>query len=122
VLENIEVPLALAGVNPSERKARAQELIKYFELTHLTNRFPDSLSGGERQRTAVMRALANNPRIIIADEPTSSLDDENSQLLMALFKKINQEKKVTIVFSSTDLNEKLPVGKNYRLKDGQLNS
>jgi putative ABC transport system ATP-binding protein len=92
VLENIELPLALAGVSKQERKRRATELLKYFGLISLADRFPDTLSGGERQRIAVIRALVNNPKIILADEPTSSLDDENSQLLIRLFRKIKTRK------------------------------
>jgi len=66
----------------------------------------ETLSGGERQRIAVTRALANNPKIILADEPTSSLDDENSTLLMDLLQKINKEKGTTILLTTTDLYEK----------------
>jgi len=120
VVENIELPLALAGVGKSKRHQRALELIKYFELEKLTERFPANLSGGERQRIAVIRALANNPKIIIADEPTSSLDDENSKLIMSLFSKINKEQKVTVIATSTDLHEKLPTSKDYTLKSAQL--
>lgn len=120
VMENIELPLALAAVNKSERKERAIKLVNYFGLTSLAERFPDSLSGGERQRIAVIRALANNPRLILADEPTSSIDDENSLLLMNLLRSINQERKVTIVLTTTDLYEKLPTNKDYLLKEGTL--
>jgi putative ABC transport system ATP-binding protein len=67
-----------------------------------------------------MRALANNPRIILADEPTSSLDDENSELLMDLFRRINREKRVAIVMTTTDLYEKLPTNRDFVLKDGRL--
>lgn len=120
VLENIELPLALAGVSKQKRRERAYELLKYFDLTNLANRFPETLSGGERQRVAVIRALANNPKLILADEPTSSLDEENSKLLIDLLAKINQEKKVTIILTTTDLYEKLPTTKDYSLKDGYL--
>jgi len=120
VSENIELPLALAGANKPRRKERALELLKYFDLTSLAERFPDSLSGGERQRIAVIRALANNPKIILADEPASSLDDENSELLIKLLSSINREKKVTIVLTTTDLYEKLPTTRDYVLKDGYL--
>jgi ABC-type lipoprotein export system ATPase subunit len=78
------------------------------------------LSGGERQRVAVIRAMANSPKIILADEPTSSIDDENSQLLMELLKKINRERKVTIILTTTDFYEKLPFNKDLILKDGRL--
>ncbi|MFQ6074339.1 MAG: ATP-binding cassette domain-containing protein, partial [Candidatus Bathyarchaeia archaeon] len=86
----------------------------------LAKRFPETLSGGERQRIAVIRALTNNPKIILADEPTSSLDDENSNLLMGLLEKINKEKGTTILLTTTDLYEKLPTNRNYMLKEGRL--
>ncbi|MEM3694070.1 MAG: ABC transporter ATP-binding protein [Candidatus Bathyarchaeia archaeon] len=120
VLENIEMPMALAGVKKQERKRRAYELIEYFGLKELAERFPDTLSGGERQRVALIRALSNNPKIILADEPTSSLDDENSELLIELLAKINRERKVTIVLATIDLYERLPTIRDYKLKDGRL--
>jgi len=120
VLENIELPLALAGIKKIERKRRAIELLNHFELANLANRFPPTLSGGEKQRTAIIRALTNNPKIILADEPTSSLDDENSALLMDLLGYINKERGTTIVLTTTDLYEKLPTSKNYMLKEGRL--
>jgi len=120
ILENIELPLALAGTKKQERRKKALELLEYFGLTRLSERFPETLSGGERQRIAVIRALANNPQIILADEPTSSIDDENSELLMELLKKINRDRKVTIVLTTTDLYENLPTDKNYLLKEGRL--
>lgn len=120
VSENIELPLALAGIRKRERKQRANELLKYFDLTSLSERFPESLSGGERQRIAVIRALAKNPAIILADEPTSSLDEENSNLLMNLLTAVNRDKKVTVVLTTTDQYEKLPVTRDYLLKDGYI--
>jgi ABC-type lipoprotein export system ATPase subunit len=86
----------------TKRRQRAYELLERFGLTRLAERFPETLSGGERQRVAVIRALANSPKIILADEPTSSLDDENSELLS----QINRERKVTIVLTTTDLHGK----------------
>jgi putative ABC transport system ATP-binding protein len=120
VLENIELPLALAGINKYKRREKAHELLKYLDLANLAKRFPETLSGGERQRVAVIRAVANNPEIILADEPASSLDDENSNLLMKLLSTINQEKKVTIVLTTTDLYEKLLTNRDYVLKEGHL--
>ena len=69
---------------------------------------------------AVIRALANNPKIIVADEPTSCLDDENSELLLKLFDKVNREQKVTIVLATTDLYKHLPSDSDYMLKQGKL--
>jgi putative ABC transport system ATP-binding protein len=120
VLENIELPLALAGIDKHKRRQRAHELLEYFGLTSLEERFPETLSGGERQRIAIIRALVNNPKIILADEPTSSMDDENSQLLMDLLNKINKERKVTIIMTTTDLYEKLPTNRDFILKDGHI--
>ena len=120
MLENIELPLALAGVKKHERKKRAMEHLNHFDLASLANRFPSTLSGGEKQRTARIRALTNNPRIILADEPTSSLDDENSDLLMGLLNQINRERNTTITLTTTDLYEKLPTTRDYLLKDGHL--
>lgn len=120
VLENIELPLALAGVKKQERLRKARELLNYFGLANLAWRFPETLSGGERQRIAVIRALVNNPKIILADEPTSSIDEENSQLLIGLLKRINTERNVTILLTTTDLYEKLPTNRDYLLKEGRL--
>jgi len=120
VHENIELPLALAGVVKHKRREKAEELLEYFDLADLAKRFPETLSGGERQRVAVIRALANNPEIILADEPTSSLDDENSTLLLNLLRNINRKKKVTIILTTTDLYTKLPTNKDYALKEGCL--
>lgn len=120
VLENIELPLALAGVKKLARKEKAMDLLNYFKLSALAQRFPNSLSGGERQRIATIRALTNNPKIILADEPTSSLDDENSALLIELLNQINRERGTIIILATTDLYEKLPTNKDYALKDGHL--
>ena len=120
VLENIELPMALRGIKKPQRQERANELLKFFEITNLSERYPENLSGGERQRVAIIRALVNYPAILLADEPTSSLDDENSALLLDLLSEIRKEQKVAIVLTSTDLYEKLPTSKDYLLRDGQI--
>ncbi len=120
VLENIELPMALAGVKKSPRRERAFELLRYFDLTQLAERFPENLSGGERQRIAIIRALVNYPTVLLADEPTSSLDDENSEFSVNMLCRINREEKVTVVLTTTDLYEKLPTTNDYVLKNGQM--
>ncbi len=120
VHENIEVPLELAGVKKDQRKKRVSELLRYFQLEHLAQRFPDNLSGGERQRVAIMRALANNPKIIIADEPTSSIDDENVALLMGLLNDFAKNRDITIIMTTTDLYEQFPATKDLLLKDTNI--
>ena len=78
------------------------------------------ISRGEKQRIAFIRALANKPKLIIADEPTASIDDENTALLMDLLVSVNKTQNVTIVMSTTDLCEKSPVSANYTLKAATL--
>lgn len=121
VLENVELPLALAGVSRGERRARAIELLDRFDLTHLAYRMPSTLSGGEKQRIAIVRALANNPKLILADEPTSSLDEENTRLVLNLLEDANRMG-AAIVITTTDLSERIPSDRDYVLRDGTLKS
>ena len=120
VLENIELPLALAGTKKQERKQRAHELLRYFDLTPLATRFPANLSGGEKQRIAIIRALANKPKIILADEPTSSLDDDNSNLVIELLSNINKDRKVVIILTTTDMQQETPGSTEYMVKGAHL--
>ena len=80
---------------------------------------PNTLSGGERQRVAIVRALVNNPRLVLADEPTSSLDDENARLVLNLLEEANRMG-ATVVVTTTDLSEKMPSDRDYILRDGVL--
>jgi putative ABC transport system ATP-binding protein len=121
VLENVELPMALAGVKKAARQTRALELLDYFGLAGFSQRFPEGLSGGERQRVAVVRALVNRPRLILADEVTSSLDDENGALVMDMLRRINREDGVTVVLTTTDLYEPLlGASADYVLGNGRL--
>jgi putative ABC transport system ATP-binding protein len=120
VLENIELPMALLGVAKEARRRRAGELLERFHMERLADRFPSELSGGEQQRVAILRAIANNPDIILADEPTSNLDEENSQLVYELLSEINRENLTTIVVTEVSLEERLPTSRDYLLKNGVL--
>lgn len=100
--ENVEMPLLLNGHTPKERKDRVMELLKAVDLTERANNRPDQLSGGQQQRIAVARALATNPKLILADEPTANLDTENGKQVMEIMKKLNQETGVTFVFATHD--------------------
>ena len=120
VLENIELPMALAGVKGEVRKKRAMELLERFGLSRLADKLPSQLSGGEQQRVAVLRALANEPDIILADEPTANLDEENSEILLDLFKEINREELVTIILTTVSVEERLPTNHDYILRNGKL--
>ncbi|MGD6805656.1 MAG: ABC transporter ATP-binding protein [Candidatus Bathyarchaeia archaeon] len=121
VMENVELPMALAGVKRAQRRMRALELLGYFGLEAFAERAPLSLSGGERQRVAIVRALVNRPRLLLADEPTSSLDDENALLVINMLKKINREEGVTVFLTTTDLYEPLPAASvECGLQNGEL--
>jgi len=100
--ENVEMPLLLNGHSPKERKERVMDLLKAVDLTDRANNRPDQLSGGQQQRIAVARALASNPKLILADEPTANLDTTNGQQVMEIMKKLNKETGVTFVFATHD--------------------
>ena len=116
--ENVSLPKMIA-----KEQLGKKELIKlfeYFDLKDRMNSFPNDLSGGEKQRVAVMRAIINNPSIIIADEPTGNLDKENALKMMSLFQKLNTEKKLTIIVATHD-EDVFNIGhKKYQLVDGSL--
>ena len=116
--ENVSLPKMIA--NEQLDKDELIELFEYFDLKDRMNSFPNDLSGGEKQRVAVMRAVVNNPSIIIADEPTGNLDKENALKMMSLFQKLNNEKKLTIIIATHD-EYVFNIGhKKYQLVDGCL--
>ena len=117
--ENVSLPKMIA--KKQWDKDELIELFEYFDLKDRMNSFPNDLSGGEKQRVAVMRAVINNPSIIIADEPTGNLDKENALKMISLFKKLNTEKKLTIIIATHD-EDVFNIGqKKYQLVDGCLN-
>ena len=116
--ENVSLPKMIA--KEQWDKDELIELFEYFDLKDRMNSFPNDLSGGEKQRVAVMRAVINNPSIIIADEPTGNLDKENALKMMSLFQKLNTEKKLTIIIATHD-EDVFNIGhKKYQLVDGYL--
>ena len=100
--ENVELPLLLTGKPPVERKERVTGLLQSVGLPERANHRPDQLSGGEQQRVAVARALATNPSMILADEPTANLDTANGEAVMETMVRLNQETGVTFVFATHD--------------------
>jgi len=116
--ENVSLPKMIA--KEQWDKDELIELFEYFDLKDRMNSFPNDLSGGEKQRVAVMRAVINNPSIIIADEPTGNLDKVNALKMMSLFQKLNTEKKLTIIIATHD-EDVFNIGhKKYQLVDGCL--
>ena len=120
-LENVMIPALIdSKLNKNKLKTKAKELLELVELGHRMNHKPLELSGGEKQRCAIARALINDPNIVLADEPTGNLDLETSETISKLFKKINDEKKQTIVIvtHSSELAESTK--DKYKIEKGNL--
>jgi len=102
VVENVELPMEYQAVPVEERRGRAVELLERVGLGHRLSHLPQKLSGGERQRVAVARALANKPRLILADEPTGNLDTSAQRRILDLFGELQQETGVTLITVTHD--------------------
>lgn len=101
VIENIEMPMGIYGINKSERKERVDTLLKKFDISDKGQSLTSQLSGGQKQRVAIARAISNNPSVIFADEPTGNLDENNTQTVLNIFRKLNQDG-ITIVMITHD--------------------
>jgi ABC-type lipoprotein export system ATPase subunit len=101
-LENVQIPMLETRMPSSKRKDRARELLKSVGLERRLNHFPSKLSGGERQRVAIARSLANNPSVLLADEPTGNLDSDNTAMILDLLTTIQQERHMTLVLVTHD--------------------
>ncbi len=119
ILENVEMGMTLSGVASKEKRKRAEEALKKVGLSEHTHKKPNQLSGGQMQRVAIARALANNPDIILADEPTGALDTNTSQQIMDLIQEISKDKLVIMVTHNKELAEKYST-RIVQLKDGKL--
>ena len=100
--ENVEFTAQLANISQKERKERVNELLKLVGMEHRANHLPDSLSGGERQRVAIARALIHNPKLVLADEPTGSLDTETGSKVLDLLESLSDEFNVSLLLVTHD--------------------
>lgn len=96
-VRNVEIPLMYANIPPKERRAQAMELLHMVGMDERANHRPNELSGGQNQRVAIARAMANNPDILLADEPTGALDSKTGHLVMDIFHRLHEEQNKTIV-------------------------
>ncbi len=120
-LENVELPLVFAGLDKKERKRRAAELLDQVGLAHRANHRPPELSGGEQQRVAVARALANGPRLLLADEPTGNLDSRTAREIVTLLAGLNREATLTIIMVSHEESLVREFAHEIvRLRDGRI--
>ena len=118
--ENVEFVMLLQGVNARERQQRAKAILDDVGLSDKYDRRPAELSGGQQQRVAVARAIVSNPSIVLADEPTANLDSETGNGLLKMMKKMNEEKKVTFIFSTHDKMVMDYARRLVLLRDGRL--
>ncbi|MCB0694294.1 MAG: ABC transporter ATP-binding protein [Lewinellaceae bacterium] len=117
--ENIELALAFGGVSRSERKARALELLAQVGLAERADHYPAELSGGEAQRVAIARALANDPAILLADEPTGNLDTQNGDIVLGILQDLHRQGR-TIIMITHDPDMARVAQRTIRMQDGQL--
>lgn len=120
ILENIALPQTFTGISKRRRIKRAEHLLEIFGLKHLGKRIPTEVSGGQQQRVAIARALANNPWILIADEPTGNLDSKASAEVMELLEKLNHKSKRTIVMVTHNPEHLKYANRVIYLRDGKI--
>lgn len=119
VLKNVELPMMLKGVPRDERRSRALQLLESVGVSHRADFSPSNISGGERQRVAIARALANNPEIIIADEPTGNLDLKSTEEVMDILSGLNREGRTIIMVTHNPEITKY-CNRVIRMRDGRI--
>lgn len=117
---NVELPMMYAGCSKKKRSERARELLDLVEMSDRTEHMPNELSGGQKQRVSIARAMANDPAIILADEPTGALDSKTGRLVMDLFHKLNKEQGKTIVLITHNPELAAETDRIFTMRDGVL--
>jgi putative ABC transport system ATP-binding protein len=120
VLENVELPMVYAGVTAAERHSRARAALASVGLAEKEKSMPNQLSGGQQQRVALARSLVNNPSIILADEPTGALDTRTSEEIMTIFRRLNEERGITIVLVTHEAEIAGYASRLIRFRDGVI--
>ncbi len=120
VLENVQIPMLETSLSSKEMEERACKLLKSVDLEDKINQKPTKLSGGERQRVAIARALVNHPSIILADEPTGSLDSKTGDIILDLLKDIHQKENVTLVMVTHEPYVAQMADRTITVRDGKI--
>ena len=119
-LSNVELPMLYAAVPRRERTRRAEELLEMVGMRDRMAHHPDELSGGQKQRVAIARAMANDPDLLLADEPTGALDSETSRVIMDIFHRLHREKGKTIVLITHSMELAEETERIVTIRDGQI--
>ncbi len=119
-LKNVELPMLYAGVPAGKRTKRAKELLEMVEMSDRMNHMPNELSGGQKQRVAIARAMANDPAIILADEPTGALDSRTGRLVMDLFHDLHDKHGKTIVLITHNYKLATETDRIVTISDGRI--
>lgn len=120
--ENIETPLRLAGAGRADRRRRARDLLELLGIGYCADRLPDQLSGGEQQRVAIGVALANQPKVVLADEPTGELDTASAETVFQTLRTANQELGVAVLVVTHDEQVSSQVPRTVQIRDGRTSS
>lgn len=120
VLENVSIPLVYAGIGSQERKQRVLNTLHNVGLYDKENFVPNKLSGGQQQRVAIARSIVNQPKFIIADEPTGALDSKTSEDIMELFIRLNQEQETTMIMVTHDRAVAEKANRIFHILDGRI--
>jgi len=119
-LKNVELPMMYAGVPARQRTQRAKALLDMVDMADRMHHQPNELSGGQKQRVAIARAMANDPAIILADEPTGALDSKTGRMVMDLFHRLNREQGKTIILITHNPELAAETGRVLTMRDGML--
>jgi putative ABC transport system ATP-binding protein len=119
-VENVQIPLFESKLSARQREQRALEMLRQVGISHRKDHLPNQLSGGERQRVAIARALANNPSLLLADEPTGNLDSRTGQDILDLFDRLHEERKLTLIVISHSDEVAERAQRVLRVRDGRV--
>lgn len=119
VYKNVEIPLIIAGYKKKERDDMVQDALKKVNMQHKINQLAKTLSGGEKQRVCIARALVNQPDIILADEPCGNLDSKNTQIILQILKKLNEEGKTVVMVTHSQSDAEV-ADQCITFKDGKI--